>query len=213
MRALCALYHHTYGRASLGHGAARSAAVRKRPPRAERAGGGRGARGTRGGGNGGLAPAPPGPARPLGAAPRRSGARRCPAVRGSHGAALWERNSFLRRCPLCATRGEGGGNAGAASPHRHRGFDGGKAAGPARPARRKRCPRSAALTETGFQETLRLRECLVLERVCWNRTAAMGIPLVRSNSVLFISAFLPSLLQLSSRTRAALVRFEEGQLQ
>ncbi|XP_021254153.1 collagen alpha-1(I) chain-like [Numida meleagris] len=43
-------------------------------------------------------PAPPGPARPLGAAPSRSGARRYPEVRGSHGAALWERNSFLRRC-------------------------------------------------------------------------------------------------------------------
>lgn len=84
---------------------------------------------------------------------------------------------------------------------------------PARPARRKRCPRSAALRETGFQKTLRLRECLVSERACWNRTAAMGIPLAGSNSALFISAFLPSFLQLSARTRAALVRFEEGQLQ
>lgn len=74
-------------------------------------------------------PTPPGLARPLGAAPPRNGARRCPAVRGSHGAALWERNSFLLRCPPCATWE---GEVPELRVHRHRGFDGGKAAGPAR---------------------------------------------------------------------------------
>lgn len=117
VRALCALYHHTYGRASLGHGAARSAAVRKRPPRAARAGGGRGARGTRGGGNGGLAPAPPGPSRPRPAAGSCATAQRSPALPGG---ARFSRRSALGMQqfspPVPAVRDVGGGSAGAAGP-------------------------------------------------------------------------------------------------